>query len=84
MTYQDDMKLRDLEEGVLLELVCLRCRYTWIESPVQVSLKISHRDVTLAEVAKELSCKKRSCRSCGVKLSLIRAGDTSGFVGGMP
>lgn len=84
MTYLEDMKLRDLEDDVLLELTCLRCRYTWIENPVQVSLKVAHRDVTLDEVAKHLSCKLRACRSCGVKLSVIRAGDTSGFVGGMP
>lgn len=84
MTYQDDMKLRDLEDGVLLELVCLRCRYEWVENPLQVSLKVNHRDVTLAEVAKDFPCRKRSCRSCGVKLSLVRADDTSGFVGGMP
>lgn len=84
MTYLEDMKLRDLEDGVLLELVCLRCRYTWIESPVQVSLKVDHRDVRLDEVAKHLSCKRRDCRHCGVRLSVIRAGDTSGFVGGMP
>jgi hypothetical protein len=84
VTYQEDMKLRDLEDGVLLELVCLRCRYTWIENPLQVLLKVDHRDVTLDEVARHLSCKLRHCRSCGVKLSVICTGDTSGFVGGMP
>lgn len=84
MTYLEDTKLRDLEDDVLLELTCIRCRHTWIENPIQVLLKVDHRDVRLDEVAKHLSCKRPGCRHCGVKLSVIRAGDTSGFVGGMP
>lgn len=84
MTYLEDTKLRDLEDNVLLELKCIRCTFTWLENPVQVSLRADHRDVRLDEVAKHLACRKPHCRHVGVKLSVIRAGDTSGFVGGMP
>jgi hypothetical protein len=36
------------------------------------------------EVAKHLACPKAGCRHVGVRLTLIKNEDTSGFVGGMP
>jgi hypothetical protein len=51
---------------------------------VQLLLKFIHRDVHLDEVAKNLACPKSGCRHVGVRLTLIKNEDTSGFVGGMP
>ncbi len=84
MSWLEDMKLRDLDDENLVEATCLYCGHTWLQSPVQLLLKVDHRDVTLAEVAKDLACKRYKCRHAGVRLKLIRSRETSGFVGGMP
>ncbi len=36
---------------------CLRCLHVWLQSPVQLLLKVDHRDVRLDEVAKNLACR---------------------------
>ena len=84
MTWLHDMALRDLEDDVLLEANCIRCLHTWLQSPVQLLIKVNHRDVKLDEVAAHLACPKRDCRHVGVRLTIIKNEDTSGFVGGMP
>ncbi len=84
MTWQSEMQLRDVPEGRALELTCLRCRYIWVEDATQILIRVQHRDVYLDEVASNLSCRRHDCTHTGVKLSLIRTDDTSGFVGGMP
>lgn len=83
MTWLEDTSLRDLEDDVVLEATCIVCTYTWLQSPLQLLLKVSHRDVRLDEVAKNLPCP-RGCKPAGVRLNLVRNQDTSGFVGGMP
>ncbi len=84
MSWQHDMSLRDLDDSQALEATCIRCLHTWVQSPLQLLLKVDHRDVRLDEVADNLACPKQSCRHVGVRLALIRNDDTSGFVGGMP
>lgn len=83
MSWLDDLSLRDLDDSQIIELTCLTCGYTWLQSPVQLLLKVDHRDITLAEVARDLACK-RNRRHYGVRLSLLRNDESSGFVGGMP
>ena len=84
MTWLEDMYLRDLDDAVLLEATCIRCLHVWLQSPVQLLLKVDHRNVRLDEVAKHLACPKRDCRHVGVRLTVLKNEDTSGFVGGMP
>jgi len=84
VTWLEDTALRDLEDDVIIEATCLRCLHVWLQSPVQLLIKVAHRDVYLDEVAKNLACPKRGCRYVGVRLTLIKNEDTSGFVGGMP
>lgn len=84
MTWLDDTSLRDLDDSTVIEATCLRCRHTWLRSPVQLLIQVSHRDVTLREVAQHLSCPRPGCRHVGARLVLIRNQDTSSFVGGMP
>ena len=84
MTWLEDTALRDLDETTFIEATCLRCLHTWQQSPLQLLLKVAHRDVHLDEVAKHLACPRPGCRHVGVRLSLIRNEDASGFVGGMP
>lgn len=84
MTWLHDTSLRDLDDDVAVEATCLRCQHTWLQSPLQLLLKVVHRDVRLDEVAANLTCIRPKCRYVGVRLSLIRNEDSSGFVGGMP
>ncbi len=84
MTWRDDTRLRDVEGTAIIEATCIRCLHTWLQSPLQLLLKVDHRDVTLEEVANDLACPRRDCRHVGVRLTLIKKEDTSGFVGGMP
>jgi hypothetical protein len=69
---------------VIIEATCIRCLHVWQQSPTQLLLKVIHRDVHLDEVAKNLACQKPGCRHVGVRLTLIKSEDTSGFAGGMP
>ncbi len=84
MGWREDTSLRDLDDSVLIEATCVRCLHTWLQSPTELLLKVDHRDVMLDEVASNLACPRRDCRSVGVRIELIRNEDTSGFVGGMP
>ena len=84
MTWLEDTALRDLDDSVLIEATCIRCLHTWLQSPLQLLLKVAHRDVKMDEVAAHLCCPRRDCRNVGVRLTVIRNEDTSGFVGGMP
>lgn len=84
MSWLEDTALRDLDDRVLIETVCVRCGYEKIYSVTEVLLRVDHRGVYLDEVAKNLICVRPQCRHAGVRLTLIRDTDTSGFVGGMP
>jgi len=84
VTWLEDSALRDLEDDVLIEATCIRCLHTWLQSPVHLLIKVSHRDVKLDEVAAHLACPKRDCRHVGARVTLIKSEETSGFVGGMP
>jgi hypothetical protein len=84
VSWLEDTSLRDLDDSTLIEATCMRCLHVWLQSPVQLLIKVIHRDVYLDEVAKHLACPKHSCRHVGVKLTLIKNEETSGFVGGMP
>ena len=84
MSWQEETQLRDLGEDVIIETCCVRCQYRWLNRPVDLLLRVEHRDVYLDEVARNLVCPRPSCRHVGVKLSLVRNQDTSGFVSGMP
>lgn len=84
MSWLDDTRLRDLDDTTLIEATCLRCGHTWLQTPVQLLLKVDHRDVTMAEVAKHLACRRYKCINTGVRLNVLSRHETSGFVGGMP
>jgi len=84
VTWLEDTHLRDLDDDDLIEATCLRCLHVWLQSPVQLLLKVDHRDVRLDEVAKNLACPAPGCRHVGARLIVIKNEDTSGFVGGMP
>ena len=84
MSWQDDTRLRDLDNECRIEATCLKCHHTFLMTPVQLLLQVDHRDVRMSEVAKYLACRRYKCHSVGVRLSVLKNRDTSGFVGGMP
>lgn len=84
MSWLEDTALRDLDDNVIIEATCLRCSHVWMQRPVQLLIKVDHRDVRLDEVAQHLACPRPGCRHVGVRLTLIKNQDSSGFVGGMP
>ncbi|HEY8189710.1 MAG TPA: hypothetical protein VIF12_03440 [Micavibrio sp.] len=84
MSWQEDTALRDLDDSTIIEATCMRCLHVWLQSPLQLLLKVVHRDVRMDEVAKNLACPRSGCRHVGVRIALIKNQDTSGFVGGMP
>src|SRR5581483_10658617 len=81
VTWLEDTNLRDLDDSVLIEATCMRCLHVWLQSPVQLLIKVDHRDVHMDEVAKNLACPAWKCRHVGARLTLINNEDTSGFVG---
>lgn len=84
MSWQEDTALRDLDDGTVIEATCMRCLHVWLQSPLQLLLKVDHRNVYLDEVAKNLPCPRSGCRHVGVRITLVKNQETSGFVGGMP
>ncbi len=56
MTWLEDMALRDLDDSLVIEATCQRCLHMWLQSPIQLLLKVVHRDVKLDGVAKNLAC----------------------------
>ena len=65
MTWLEGMALRDLDDNAVIEATCMRCLHTWLQSPIQLLLKVVHRDVKLDEVAKNLACPRPGLSSCG-------------------
>jgi hypothetical protein len=84
VTWQEDTSLRDLDDSAVIESTCIRCRHVWLQSALQLLIKVDHRNVRLDEVARHLACPRPGCRHVGVNLTIARNDDTSGFVGGMP
>ncbi len=84
MSWLEDTALRDLDDTVVIESTCMKCLHTWLQSPLQLLLKVDHRDVHLDEVAQHLGCPRPGCRHVGVRVTVLRKEDVSGFVGGMP
>jgi len=84
VSWLEDTVLRDLDDSMIIETTCLKCLHTWLQSPVQLLLKVDHRDIHLDEVQTHLKCTRSGCHHTGVRLTLLRREDVSGFVGGMP
>lgn len=84
MNWLESTHLRDLDDSCLIESTCRKCGHSWLQRPVELLLKVDHRDVRLQEVAENLACTRFGCRHQGVRLTLVRNEDTSAFVSGMP
>src|SRR5437660_5965075 len=72
MSWLDELRLRDIDNESIIEATCLSCGHTWKQTPIQLLLKVDHRDVKMAEVAKHLACACYKCRWVGARLKLLR------------
>jgi hypothetical protein len=61
-----DTSQRDLDDAVVIEATCARCLHVWLQSPVQLLVKVSHRDLR-AESARfsTVAVCGKSKTSCG-------------------
>lgn len=84
MSWLSDVSLKDLDHSQSLEATCIRCLHAWLQSPMELLIKVGHRNVYLDEVADNLACPRSGCRNVGVRLTLVRNDDTLVFFGGTP
>ena len=48
MSWLDELRLRDIDNESIIEATCLSCGHTWKQTPIQLLLKVDHRDVKMA------------------------------------
>ena len=72
MSWTEDLRLRDLDDGEVLEVVCLTCRHTGRLTPVALMLQMEHRDMRFSEAAAQLICPKPGCKGQGARLNWDR------------
>jgi hypothetical protein len=81
MGWKHDLQLRDLASALTIEITCRQCGYSYNR---QVAELIGlDKSLRLDEVEAHLSCRRRGCRG-RVRIALVDAEKTEGFVGGMP
>ena len=44
MSWLDELRLRDIDNESIIEATCLSCGHTWKQTPIQLLLKVDHRD----------------------------------------
>ena len=78
-SWKTQIKLGDLDIAQKLELTCRNCNAV---RHMTRAAAIEYRFFYLDEFERQLLCCKRGCFG-QVRLSLVRADQTSGFVGGL-
>ena len=84
MTWLEDMSLRDLDDSVIIEATCMRCLMSGCKARSSFLLKGRSPRRTPRRSSQKPCLPETGCRHVGVRLTLIKNEDTSGFVGGMP
>jgi hypothetical protein len=83
VNWKAHLQVRDLEPERRLAATCKECGHTHMFTAAHVIRQGKHREfLHIDELEAETICRARGCRG-GVRLALVREGDTSGFVGGM-
>jgi hypothetical protein len=81
MGWKHDLQLRDLAADLTIEITCRQCSFSYNRQVAE--LTGLDRSLRLDEVEARLPCRRRGCRG-GVRIALVDAEKTEGFVGGMP
>lgn len=82
MSWKHDLRVGDLEPQQRLEMRCRRCGHVHYLTRDLVCVSPEREFLSLDELEKETICRAAGCRG-QVRLSLVRSGTTSGFVGGL-
>lgn len=77
--WQTKFQVQDLADGQRLECICRRCGYLFYLS--KASLQRQEQKY-IDEIQDATGCRARGCGG-PVRISLVRLGEMSGFVGGM-
>ncbi len=83
MNWKTSLQVRDLEPSQRLEVTCKVCGHVHYLTHQQIMQTPEREFLYLDEVEKATVCRARGCRGT-VRLAIVRPGETSGFVGGMP
>lgn len=81
MGWKHDLQLRDLADHLTVEVTCRQCGYNYNRQVAE--LTGLEKALRLDEVEARLACRRRGCRG-RVRIALVDAIKTEGFVGGMP
>jgi hypothetical protein len=81
-SWMSGLQIGDLDADQRLEMTCLRCGHVHYLTAPDVARAGGRMTLYLDEVEARTKCRARGC-GAAVRLALGRAGDTSGFVGGM-
>ncbi len=77
--WQTKFQVQDLAEGQRLECICRKCGHLLYLSKASLP---GQEQKFIDEVQKEQRCTARGC-GAPVRISLVRLGEMSGFVGGL-
>ena len=82
MNWKTDLQLRDIEPDQKLEATCKLCGYTYYLQVKELHARPELQFIYIDELEKMSVCRARHC-SGQVRLAMIHAGETEGFVGGL-
>ena len=82
MNWKSALQIGDLDDAQRLEVTCRTCGHVHYLEVAKLRDDPRLRQLYLDEVERTTICKARGCRS-PVRMTLVRSGDASGFVGGM-
>ena len=82
MNWKTNLQVLDLEPAQRLEVTCKSCGHVHYLTRPQIETSPERGFLYLDEVERETICTARGCRGA-VRISIVRKGETSGFVGGM-
>lgn len=81
-SWKETLQLRDLDPDQRMELTCRHCGHVRYLTSSEVAAHGGRATLYLDEVERRARCRMRGCKG-QMRLALPRAGDTSGFVGGL-
>lgn len=81
-SWKQSLRVSDLEPNQRLEMCCRRCGHVHYLTREMVCVSPEREFLYLDELENEAVCRARGCRG-PVRLSLVRSGQASGFIGGL-
>lgn len=80
--WKTTIKVGDLADDQKLELICRKCKRLAYTDRMMLCEKIDRSQLYLDQIESMARCKGRGCKG-GMRLSMVRLKEMSGFVGGL-